>query len=315
VESASLAFSIPLGFAHEGAKVAIEGKPTPEGQQPPDLVYNSVDPPYFETMRIPILRGRVFSDADDETSPLVAMVNETMAKRFWPNDDPIGKRFSMVNKGGKPMEVIGVTKDGRYTDPTDPADAYFFVPLSQHFDSFRTLQVRTIVPPEQLAGDVRQQIRALDSNLPILDVRTMREAMNGVNGYFIFRLGAGLSALLGLLGLVLAVVGVYGVVSFAASQRTNEIGIRMAMGAQQRDILGMILRQGIFVVGIGLLAGLVAAAALARTMSSLFIGVSSIDPLTFSAVTLLLAAVALAACYIPARRATRVDPLVALRYE
>jgi predicted permease len=315
VSSASLAFSVPLGLAHEVAQVGIAGKPTPAGQQPPEMVYNSVDPPYFETLRIPIVRGRAFTDADDETSPRVAMINEAFAKRYWPNDDPIGKRFSILNKPGDPMEVIGVTKDGRYTDATERPDPYFFLPLAQHFDSFRTLQVRTLVPPEQLIADVRQQIQALDPNLPIMDVRTMRDALNGLNGYFVYRLGAGLAALLGFLGLILAVVGVYGVVSFAASQRTNEIGIRMAMGAQRRDILGMVLRQGIWLVGIGLLVGLAAAAGLTRAIANMLVGVSPNDPLTFSGVAVLLAGVVLTACYVPARRATRVDPLVALRYE
>lgn len=315
VYSAAYGVAVPLGYAHQSAGVTFEGQPPVGGERPPELFYNLVDAPYFETLRIPILRGRGFSDADSETSSPVALVNEAMAKKFWPNQDPIGKRFSMVREPGQSLEVIGIAKDGRYNDPVDAPDPYFFVPLAQHYFPYRTLHVRTTVPPETLLPSVEQQIRALDSNLPIFDGRTMRQALNGVNGYFMFQLGAGLAALLGLLGLTLAVVGVYGVISYAAGQRTQEIGIRMAMGAQRRDILGMVLRQGAGLVGIGVLVGLLAAAGLTRAISNLLVGVSPADPLTFASVSLLLAGVALTAVYIPAQRATRVDPLVALRHE
>jgi putative ABC transport system permease protein len=315
VESASLAFSIPLGFNHQTEKLAIEGKPVPEGEQAPEIVYNTVDPPYFQTMRIRILRGRAFTDADDETSPRVAIINETMAKRFWPNEDPIGKQFNQLKFPGKPVEVVGVAQDGRYLDPTDPPDPYFFVPFAQQYISYQTLQIRTALPPESLIPEIERQVRALDPNLPVFDARTMRTALNGVNGYFIFQLGAGLAAIMGLLGLVLAVVGVYGVVSYSAGQRTQEIGIRVAMGAQRSDILRMVLNQGSVLVGVGLVVGLVAAAVLTRTISSLLVGVSPMDPLTFAAVSIVLSLVALTACYIPALRATRVDPLTALHYE
>jgi ABC-type antimicrobial peptide transport system permease subunit len=177
------------------------------------------------------------------------------------------------------------------------------------------LQIRSAVTPEALVAPVREVIHGLAPDLPIYDVRTMKQSLGGWNGFFVFRMGAVLAAVMGLIGLTLAVVGVYGVVSYSAEQRTREMGIRMALGAGQREILGLILRQGITLVMVGVTCGLVASWALARTVVKLLVGVSATDPLTYASVTLLLAAIAVWACYIPARRATRLDPMVALRCE
>jgi ABC-type antimicrobial peptide transport system permease subunit len=178
----------------------------------------------------------------------------------------------------------------------------------------RVLQIRSLVPPESLANLVEREIRALDSGMPISDLRTMRQSLAGINGFMIFRLGASLAGAMGILGLTLAVVGVYGVVSFAASQRTREIGVRMALGANRRDVLSLVLGQGVWLVIAGLLAGMVGALAITRVMADLLF-VSATDPMTFVVASLLLGSVALLASYIPARRATKVDPIVALRYE
>jgi ABC-type antimicrobial peptide transport system permease subunit len=181
--------------------------------------------------------------------------------------------------------------------------------------SLRTLHVRTSVPPETLSLQLQSQIHELAPDLPITQVQTMTQSLEGANGFFFFRFGAQLTSTMGVLGLILAVVGIYSVVSYAAAQRTQEIGIRVAMGASPRDILRMVLRQGLGVVGIGLVLGLFIALAGTRLMSGLLVGIKSTDPLTFTVVVLMLTAIALFACWIPAHRATRIDPLVALRHE
>lgn len=315
VQSVSLAFSVPMGPVDDGSSVYIEGHTLTPGQPPPIVIYNHVDAPYFDTMRVPLLRGRAFRENDDDKAPLVAIVNQTMAHQFWPNEDPIGKRFSLKSATGPFVQIVGLAGDGRYVFIGWDKEPYFFVPLAQNFAAYRTLQVRSSVPPENLIAPVQNEVRALDPNMPVSDVETMRHSLSGGNGFFIFQVGAILAAAIGLLGLTLAVVGVYGVVSFAASQRTHEIGIRMALGANRRDILRLVLRQGLVLVIGGVLSGMLLAWALTRSMATLLIGVSPTDALTFATATLLLGGIGLWACYAPARRAMRLDPMVALRYE
>jgi predicted permease len=315
VQSASLAFSVPMGSMDAATSVYFKGHILDPGQQPPAIAYNWVDAPYFDTMRVPLLRGRAFRDNDDDKAPLVAIVNQTMADRFWPNQDPIGKQFSLVGPAGPFAEVVGVTGNGKYTFMGWDREPYLYVPLAQHSTSYRTLQIRSSVPSESLTAQVQSEIRALDPNMPISDVRTMRQSLGGANGFFIFRVGAILAAAMGLLGLTLAVVGVYGVVSFAASQRTHEIGIRMALGADRRDILRLVLRQGLVLVVGGVVSGVLLAWVLTRSMVTLLVGVSPTDALTFGTAALLLGGIGLWACYAPARRAMQLDPMVALRYE
>jgi macrolide transport system ATP-binding/permease protein len=315
VESASLAISTPMGYWDEGNKVYIEGHPPVPGQQPPVIGCNSVSTGYFETLRMPLRGGRTFRELDSDTAPLVAIVNETMAKQFWPNQDPIGKRFSTTSASGPFIEVVGTARDGKYLVLFESRQPHFYLPLTQSPSSLRVLQIRSSIPPELLANRVQREIQELDPEMPITDLRPMKQALGGVMGLLMFRLGAFLAAAMGMLGLALAVVGVYGVVSFAASQRTHEIGIRMALGADARDVRRMILRHGLRLVITGVLAGLIAAFSLTRIAGSLLPFVSSSDPATYLGVTLLLGLVALWACYVPARRAMRVDPIVALRHE
>jgi predicted permease len=315
VQTVSSAFSVPMGNVSDGSSIYIEAHPLTPGQQPPIVVYNKVDAPYFDTMRIPLLRGRAFRENDDEKAPLVAIVNQEMAHEFWPNEDAIGKRFSLKSATGPFVEIVGVTGNGKYVFIGWDKERYFYVPLAQDFNSYRTLQVRSSVPPETLSTQVQSEVRALDPNMPIAEAGTMRESLSGANGFFIFKVGAVLAAAMGILGLILAVVGVYGVVSFAASQRTHEIGIRMALGASRRDILMLVLRQGLILVIGGVLAGALLAGALTRSMATLLVGVSPTDALTFSTAIILLGGIGLWACYAPARRAMRLDPMVALRYE
>jgi len=270
---------------------------------------------YFDTLQIPLLRGRKFVDADSEKAPLVAIVNQNMAMKFWPNEDALGRRFSIKGPNGPFMEVVGIVQDGKYQDVTEDPQPYFYVPFEQSYMSIRTIHVRTSVPPETLALQLESQIHELAPDVPITQVETMSQSLQGANGFFFFRFGAQITAVMGFLGLILAVVGIYSVVSYAAAQRTQEIGIRIAMGASPRAILKMVLRQGLGVVGIGLALGLVIALAGTRLMSGLIVGIKPSDPLTFIVVVLMLTAIALFACWIPAHRATRIDPLVALRHE
>jgi predicted permease len=315
VESVAQAFSVPMGYISSYEQLTIPRHPVEAGKQLPLVAYNTVSPNYFETLRIKLQKGRVFRDSDDEKAPAVAVINQTMAKKFWPDRDAIGERFSTSDSKGKFIEIVGVVQDGKYRGVTEDPLPYFYLPLEQNYVSLHTIQVRTAVPPETVALTVEAQIRELAPNMPVTDVQTMKQSLQSLNGFFVIRFGAQLTAALGLLGLALALVGLYSVVSYAATQRTHEIGIRMALGASRGDILKMILRQGVGVLSIGLAIGLLLALVGTRAIANLFVGVKPNDPLTFVAVGILLAVIALLACWIPARRATRVDPLVALRYE
>ncbi len=315
VQSATVSFSVPLGYVFSTWPIFLEGKPPEPDEQPLVIGTNFIESDYFETLQIPLLRGRTFRETDSETAPRVAIINQTMADRLWPNEDPLGKRFHVREPDGPLTEVVGVVKDGKYLALFEGSLPHFYIPSAQSFRPFRILQIRTTVPPETLTAKVRQEIQAMDPEMPITDVQTMMQSLGGAQGFFIFRMGALQAGLLGLLGLVLSVVGVYGVVSYGAAQRTREIGIRMALGATPRSILRIILNQGVGLVLCGIAVGLLGAAALTRLLARFLLLVSPTDPLTFTVVTLLLAIVALAACYIPARRATKVQPIVALRHE
>jgi putative ABC transport system permease protein len=211
------------------------------------------------------------------------------------------------------VQVVGVAHDsvarGRQIRE------YFYVPLAQNFSSVATLQVRTAAAPEGMISAVQEEIATLAPELPVFDVQTMMQGLYTINGFLRFQLGAGITGALGALGLILAIVGVYGVISFTASQRTHEIGIRMALGAQRTDILKLIFGQGLLIVGIGVVVGLVAASAIARLVGNFLVGVKSTDPLTYASVSIALVTVALLACYVPSHRAMRVDPMQALRHE
>jgi predicted permease len=315
VQSASLASYVPMGGFPGKASIFVQGRAIPPGQHAPLVLVNRVDPPYFETMRVALFRGRVFLDSDNNAAPPVAIVNQTMASDFWPREDPIGKYFRMNNDAAPLVEVVGVTGDGKYGTVNEDPQPFFYIPLAQSFASKRALQIRTLVPPESLAGPVREEISELAPDLSIMDIETMDQSLNGALGFLVFRLAAIFAAVLGMIGLVLGIVGVYGVVSFAASRRTREIGIRLALGASSRDILRLVWKQGVRLVIVGVAVGLVAAWSLTRAMAHLLAGISHSDPVTYITVTILMSAVGLLACYIPARRAMRVDPMVALRYE
>jgi predicted permease len=316
VQSAGMAFSAPLGYYNDGRIVTIEGRPVDPDQQPPAVACNSVDGSYFDTMRMAILRGRAFRESDDDHAPHVAIVNQTMAARFWPGQDPIGKRFRTGSGGDLPWwEVVGVARNSKYIALFEGELPYFYMPLAQQFMSMRVMHVRSSVPPELLSTQVESAIRGLDADVPVADLQTMRASMSGAGGLLLFRLGASEASALGILGLILAVSGVYGVVSYGAAQRTREIGIRMALGAQPVAVMTLVLRQGVFLVLGGMVVGLAGAIALVRILRQFLLLASATDPVAFGVVSLGLMVIALGACYIPARRAMRVDPMVALRHE
>jgi putative ABC transport system permease protein len=326
VESASLAFSIPLGYYGDGTSVYAEGQATPPDKRTPSAGYNCVSSDYFSTLRMKIFKGRAFTEADTSTSQPVAIVNETMAERLWPHQEALGRRFSYEGAQGpfksenagvsRPwVTVVGVVRDAKVQSLLDAPGNFFYVPQAQNYKSTHVLQLRTSVPPQSLIVPVEALVRELDPGLPVYDVMTMEQAVAGANGYFIFKVGAGFAGSLGALGLLLAMVGVYGVVSYAASQRRHEIGIRMALGAQPQTVLGLVVRQALMLVGAGVGIGVLLALAVSRLLVTLLVGVPFYDVFTFTCISALMLAVALVACYIPARRAAKVDPMVVLRHE
>jgi macrolide transport system ATP-binding/permease protein len=312
VVSTAQAFTVPMGYISSFDLVHVEGRVLQAGEQAPAVGNNRVSPAYFGTLQIALRRGRVFTEADSEKAPKVAVINETMAKKLWPDTDAVGKRFRTQDPNGAPMEVVGVVQDGKYGGVTEEPQPFFYLPLAQNYMPLRTIHVRTAGPPENVALQIEARIHELAPNLPV-SKQTMLQSLQGINGFFFFRLGAQLTSTMGLLGLILAVVGVYSVVSYAATQRTHEIGIRMALGAAPGDILKMVLRESVGIVAIGLAIGLAVAFAGTRAIANLIVNVRPSDPVTFVTTAVLLSAVALAACWIPAHRATRVSPLTALR--
>jgi putative ABC transport system permease protein len=315
VVSVAQAFVVPMGVVSTDDPVTVEGRPVEPGEHVPTVMYNDVTPGYFDTFRMPILTGRTFTETDNEKAPAVAIINQTMARQFWSGENVLGKRFSIKGPAGPFIEVVGVVQDGKYKSIVEDPTPFFYLPLSQVYVDFRTVHVRTSLSPERLQRDIESRLHALAPDIPVKEMQTMMQSLQGLNGFFLFRFGAQLTSTMGLLGLILAVVGVYSVVSYAAVQRTHEIGIRMALGAAPQDILRMVLRQSVVIVGVGLAVGLAAAFAGTRALASLIVGVRPTDAATFLTVIVLLAVIALVACWIPARRATRVSPLVALRYE
>ena len=319
VESVSLAYSVPMGGLNAGyvAAVSIDGRQLARDQQPPMVFFNNVDSGYFDTMRTPLLRGRAFTDLDDRNSPGVAIVNQFMADKFWPGEDPVGKRFTFKAPNGSPktVEIVGLAGNGKYIFISEGANPFFFVPLKQNYVSMRAVEVRSAGPPETLLEPIQREVHQLAPDLPIVSAETMRQSLSGLNGLTLFRVGAELATGLGIVGLILAMVGLYGIISFSVAQRTREIGIRLALGGSAGDVMRLILRQGVGMLVIGLGVGFAAALGLTRVMTAFLIGVSPSDPPTYLTFALLLSVVALFACWIPARRATRVDPAISLRYE
>jgi predicted permease len=317
VASSAVAFNPPMSYLVGGGAIYIEGQELPANGQPPASFLNRVGHDYFETMGIPIVRGRAFSEDDEQEvtgTRKFAIVNESMAAKYWPGEDPIGKRFRPYLPTESMLEVVGVARDSKYVLLFESPRPFFYMPMERDI-SMRTLHVRAHGAPGPLVSRLEREIRSLARDLPIADLRTMTESLSGIFGFLIFRVGAIQAAGMGLLGLALAVVGVYGVVSFGASLRTREIGIRVALGAGPRDVRRLILGQGVQLVAVGVAIGLAASVALGRVLAGLVPLVDAGDVVTFAIVSAGLAALALVACYLPARRATRVPVMTALRHE
>jgi predicted permease len=310
VESASLAHIVPLGFRGWSTRgLDIEGY-VPSANEQVIVPINVVGPGYFHTMRIPIVEGRPISWRDDEGAPRVAVINETMAGRYWSGREPIGGRFRY---GQEWLEVVGIAKDGKYQTINEAPRPYFYVPLLQVHRERVTLHVRTAVDPSGLVSRVRDEVRALDSGLALFDVTTLSENVEVALAFQ--RMGALLLGVFGVLALILACVGIYGVMSFLVARRTQEIGIRVALGAGVKDVIGLVLGQGLALTWTGIGVGLVAAFTTTRFMSGILLGVSTTDPVVFGAVVFVLVSSAGLASYIPSRRASRIDPVIALKVE
>jgi hypothetical protein len=242
-------------------------------------------------------------------------INENLAKELWPGKDAIGHHFRRLSDDGRDIEVVGVARYSKVNFIAETPAPYFYVPLTQNYTSVRVLQVRSSLPAAEVVREVEAQARALDANLPVFDVMPMAESLEGGNGFFFLRLAATFAGALGGLSLLLAVVGMYGVISFAVNERVRDIGVRMALGARRQNILAMVLLQGMKLVILGLALGVALSVGLSRFVAGLLVNTGTLDPLAFASASLLLVAVAALACYIPARRATSIDPMQALRTE
>src|SRR5215471_432180 len=311
VASATVASNFPLGGGL-ARTVFPEGQNETSGYRGTLTQLNDVTPNFFETLRIPLVSGRNFTTSDRKDTTPVAIVNEAMAKQFWSNESAVGKRFHFF---GETMlrEVVGVVRNTVVNAIGEESQPLAYLPMTQDYSAAVTMQVRTSGLPEAVIPTVLRQVQSLDTNLALTNVNTIGELLD--QGLWAPRMGAALLTIFGGLALILAVVGVYGVLSYSVQQQTREIGIRMAMGAQSGRVLSLVVQQGMRLAVAGLVAGLVIAFAAMRVLSSLLFGVSSHDPVVFGGVSMILTAVAILACYIPARRAASVNPLVALRYE
>ncbi|HKP84833.1 MAG TPA: ABC transporter permease [Blastocatellia bacterium] len=312
VEAATVASSTPLSNNSSGTVMTIKDQPDAGAS---GVGIHSIGPDYFKALRIPVLAGRAFTDQDRAGSPRVVIINEAAARKFWPDQDAIGKQVWLgvgweQNEFG---EIVGVAGDVKYGKVEEAFEPQVYVPYLQPTEDASFVIARTANDPAKIVAALRQEVIALDKNVPVYDVKTMQERSADATSRT--RFSAVLLGTFASLALALSAIGIYGVMSYRVSGRTREIGVRMALGASSRNVLGLVLRDGVVITLAGVALGLCGALAATRVLASQLYGVETTDTETFAVVSLLLAAVALAACYVPARRATKVDPMVALRYE
>jgi putative ABC transport system permease protein len=315
VASASGTSGLPLNGSEDTVGITIEGRPGKESEGVPVANQQFVAPGYFRTMGIPLITGRDFNSGDNANSESVVIVDETLARQFWPNDNPIGKRLKFGGPTSREpwSTVIGVVGAVHQLGLKEHTRVTTYTNYLQNVSAYFTFVVRTTVPPQTVAGAAREAIRAFDAEQPLYNIRTLDEIVRASYWEDVF-----FSDLFGIfagIALVLAAIGIYGVVSYAASRRVREIGIRMALGARGKDVLGLIVGHGMRPVAMGIAIGIIAALGVTKLLSSLFFGVDAWDPLTFISISAILTLISAAAAYVPARRATRVDPVIALRHE
>jgi len=319
VQSATLAAMVPLGGGGLGlGGLAVPGVQLPNGRRFFDADWNVVTPGYFAAMKMALASGRDFTDADREAAPWVVIVNETAARRWWPNQDAIGKTLLQQSftpgalDATRTLTVIAVARDTKYRDLGEEPRPFVYVPSQQQWLPRTTIVARS-TQGQRLAADIRKLLASLNPNLPIVQSQTFEDyaALTLIPQ----RVAASVSGSLGIVGLLLAAIGIYGVTAYMVSSRTREIGIRVALGAQRRDVVRMVLRQGMTLALMGVAIGLTLAAGVSRLLGSLLFGIGPTDPLAFGGSAVLFCLIGLIACYVPARRATAVDAMEALRYE
>src|SRR5438067_6377756 len=273
----------------------------------------TVSPRFFHTLGIPLVVGRMLTDRDDDKAPRVVVINETAARKYFGTDNPVGKRFGSLIENRTQTEIVGVVRDVRYNSLRDAAPPTMYLPIGQRNWPGMAVEVRTASDPASLIAAVRETIRRLDPNLPLTNLTTQAEAVEGRLAQE--RLFAQAYVLFGLLALALASIGLFGVMSYSVARRTNEIGIRMALGARRADVVSLVMKESMTMVGVGVVIGLAGAFGASRFVATLLFGLAPTDPLTIGLAVSVMIVVSAFAGYLPARRAARVDPMVAIRYE
>ena len=314
VDAVSYAQTLPLGdSSNSTGPVLKEGETLAKGSAGRVIMTNIISPGYFKTMQIPILDGRDFDDRDQPKTQRVIIVNQKMAEQLWPGESAVGKRIFMGADSHEASEVVGVVKTGKYRALAEDPKPFFYYSMGQLRPRPMAMVVRASVDPRSLVAAIRTEVQAIDRRVPLSGVKTMDD--HKTYALWAPNMAASFSVAFAVVAILLSAVGLYSVMAYVVSQRTREVGIRMALGANRRDVMKMITRQGMRLAAVGVVIGLLLALALAQVLSSLLIGISGYDVTTFILVPALLSVVALLACYLPARRATKVDPLIALRYE
>jgi putative ABC transport system permease protein len=314
VKSATLSFVVPLAPNQSNQTVIPEGFQFPKGQESAQVLQNAIDERYFDVMQTPILRGRAFTTNDKADSTRVAIVNEEFAKKYWPNQDAVGKKIRLEDAKGPQFQIVGVAKTAKYIFVAEPPQPFVYFPFTQHPQTSMSILVETYGDPAAITAPIREVVRSLNPDQPIYNARTLANFYDQ-RAIAVFLMILQLVAAMGTLGLALAVVGLYGLIAYSVSRRTQEIGIRMALGAQRSDVAALILRQGFVLAIIGIAIGFAASIAVRGILAQGLIGLGTLSPAVLAIVPVGLLLVTMAACYLPARRASQIDPLRALRWE